>query len=107
LSALIVARTLIAQTKFFQRHCAKHIRIANATLREVDDFLGDNSCRWIVTNFQMQRFTRRCEGSGHSLNDLRVKGLMSKIRSYRHTSPGERSSLALRLASVRTRQHQK
>ena len=55
--------------QFFQRHCAKRIRIANATLREVDDFLGDNSSRWIVTNFQMQSVTRCYEGSGHGLNE--------------------------------------
>jgi hypothetical protein len=33
------------------------VRIADATLREFDDFLGDQSCRWVVTNFQMQSVT--------------------------------------------------
>jgi hypothetical protein len=42
----------------------KHIRIADTALREFDDFLSDNSCRWVATNFQMQRITRRYEGSG-------------------------------------------
>src|SRR6516164_11109809 len=61
-SALVVTRTLITQIQFFQRHCAKHIRIADATLRKFDDFLGDNSCRWVVTNFQMQSLTNCYEG---------------------------------------------
>jgi hypothetical protein len=46
--------------------------------------LCDKSCRWIVTSFQMQSLTRCYEGSGHSLNDLRLKGLMGKIGSDRH-----------------------
>jgi hypothetical protein len=36
----------------------KHIRIADAMLRKFDDFLGDQSCRWVVTNFEMQSVTR-------------------------------------------------
>ena len=56
------------------------------TLREFDDFLCDKSRGW-VANFQMQSATRCHEGSGHGLNDLRLKGLMSEIWSYRHTSP--------------------
>src|SRR5262249_15507544 len=74
----------IAQTKLFQRHFAKHIGIADATLRKFDDLLCDKSCRRIVTNFQMQSLTRCYEGSGHGLNDLRLKGLMSKMWSDRH-----------------------
>src|SRR5262249_40842399 len=71
----------ITQTKLFQRHCAQRIRIADATLREFDDFLGDNSCRWVVTNFEVQSLTRCHKGSRHGVNDLRLKGLMSKIWS--------------------------
>jgi len=74
----------ITQAKLFERHCAKLIRIADATLRKFDDFLCDKSCRRVVTSFQMQSLTRCYEGSGHSLNDLRLKGLMSKIWSDGH-----------------------
>ena len=42
------AQLFIAQTKLFQRHCAKHIRIADATLREFDDFLCDKSRGWVA-----------------------------------------------------------
>ena len=48
---------VLAATKFSQRHCAKHIRIADAALREFDNFLGDKSRGW-VANFQMQSVTR-------------------------------------------------
>jgi hypothetical protein len=75
-------RALIVQIKFFQRHFAKRIRIADATLRKFDDFLCDKSCRW-VANFQMPSVTRRNEGSRHGLNRLKLKGLTSK-KSVRH-----------------------
>ena len=68
---------VLAATKFSQRHCAKHIRIADAALREFDNFLGDKSRGW-VANFQMQSVTRCYEGSRHDLNDLKLKGLTSK-----------------------------
>ena len=74
---LTPAQLFIAQTKLFQRHCAKHIRIADATLREFDDFLCDKSRGW-VADFQMQSATRCYEGSRHDLNDLKLKGLTSK-----------------------------
>jgi hypothetical protein len=54
------------------------------TLRKFDDFLGDKSCLRIVTNFEVQSLTRCSEGSGHGLNDLRVKRLSSKIWGDRH-----------------------
>ena len=77
--------TPIAQTKFFQRHCAKHIRIADAALREFNDFLGDKSCcRIIFANFQLQNATHCCEGSRHALNDLKIKKLTSKKECYQH-----------------------
>src|SRR5215831_12315113 len=56
-------RAAFIQTKLFQRHCAKLIGIADATLREFDDFLRDKSCRWVVTSFQMQSLTCCYEGS--------------------------------------------
>src|SRR5438874_4247418 len=74
----------IAQTKFFQRHYSKHIRIADAALRECDDFLGDKSCRRIFSNFQLQSITRCHEGNRHVLNDPKLKGLISKKERYRH-----------------------
>jgi hypothetical protein len=46
-----------------QRHYAKHIRIADAALRECNDFLGDKSCRWVGTNFEMQGVACCYEGS--------------------------------------------
>ena len=77
------AQLFIAQTKLFQRHCAKHIRIADAALREFDDFLSDKSCGW-VANFQMQNVTCCNEGSRPGLNGLKLKGLTSKKQSDRH-----------------------
>jgi hypothetical protein len=41
---------VIAQTEFLQRQFPKHVEIADATLGKLDDFLGDNSCRRIITN---------------------------------------------------------
>jgi hypothetical protein len=57
---------VIAQTEFLQRQFPKHFGIADAALRKFDDFLGDNSCRRIITNFQKQRIAGRHEGSGCS-----------------------------------------
>jgi hypothetical protein len=42
----------IADIRWRKRQFAKHIRIADAILREFDHFLGDKSCHRIVTNFQ-------------------------------------------------------
>src|SRR5262249_62212252 len=50
----------------------------------VHDFLRDKSCRRILANFQVQSVTRCHEGSRHALNDLKLKGLISKKARYRH-----------------------
>ena len=89
---------LLAQIEFLQRQLAKHVRIADAALHKLDDFLGDKSCRRIINNFQMQRFAGPHKSSGHVLDDFRVKGLSGKKWSDRYetcSSLTSKSSTAL------------
>src|SRR5690348_4672292 len=74
----------IGHIELLQRQFAKHVGIANAALSKFDDFLGDKSCRRIITNFQMQRLAGRYQGSGHIFDGFRVKSLTSKKVSDRH-----------------------
>jgi hypothetical protein len=72
------------EIEFFQGHEAQACRVANAALRQCDDFLRDQARRRIVTDFQTERVTHANKGILHVPNCFGLEGLTGKKRRDLH-----------------------